>query len=86
MHDATLCHHEKYDGSGYPYKLSGDDIPYVARLLIFCDMYEALRSKRAYKEAYSYEKSMDIIKSTPEWFDPEIHEAFTSMSEEDLLI
>jgi len=54
-------HHEKWDGSGYPYGLSGEAIPLVARILALGDVYDALTSKRCYKEAFSHDKSHDII-------------------------
>jgi len=54
-------HHERYDGRGYPDKLSGDDIPIAAQIVSIADVYDALTSKRCYKEAYSHEKSMEMI-------------------------
>jgi len=56
-------HHEKWNGSGYPEGISGEDIPLSARIMAIADIYDALRSKRVYKEAYSHEKSRDIIVS-----------------------
>jgi putative two-component system response regulator len=54
-------HHEKWDGSGYPHGLSGEVIPLVARILALGDVYDALTSKRCYKEAFNHDKSRDII-------------------------
>lgn len=54
-------HHEKWDGSGYPYGLSAEDIPLVGRILALGDVYDALTSKRCYKEAFSHDKSREII-------------------------
>ena len=54
-------HHEKWDGSGYMSGLSGDEIPLSARIMALSDVYDALRSKRPYKDAFSHEKAMDII-------------------------
>lgn len=54
-------HHEKWDGSGYPFGLSGEAIPLVARILALGDVYDALTSKRCYKEAFNHDKSRDII-------------------------
>jgi response regulator RpfG family c-di-GMP phosphodiesterase len=49
------CHHEKWDGTGYPNGLAGDDIPLVARIVAMADIYDALRSKRCYKPAFDHE-------------------------------
>lgn len=54
-------HHEKWDGTGYPNGLSGKDIPLSARIMAIVDVYDALRSKRSYKEGFSHEKSAKII-------------------------
>ncbi len=75
--DIILHHHEKWDGSGYPYGLSGDSIPIAARLMTLADVYDALISKRVYKEAFSHEKTTAIIMSDKEsMFDPDIVDAF----------
>ena len=54
-------HHERWDGSGYPEKLSGEDIPIEARIMAIADVYDALVSKRVYKEAFDFEKADNII-------------------------
>ncbi|MBQ6442906.1 MAG: HD domain-containing protein [Lachnospiraceae bacterium] len=54
-------HHERWDGSGYPEGLSGEQIPFEARVMAIADVYDALVSKRVYKEAFSYEKANQII-------------------------
>ncbi len=54
-------HHEKWDGTGYPDGLKGEDIPLAARIMALADVYDALRSKRVYKEAYSHEKTDAMI-------------------------
>ena len=54
-------HHERWDGSGYPEGLSGEDIPLEARIMAIADVYDALVSKRVYKEAMSFEKADSII-------------------------
>lgn len=56
-------HHEKWDGMGYPDGLSGDEIPLCAQVVSVADCYDALTSKRPYKEAYSHEKAVDMIRS-----------------------
>lgn len=82
-HDMVLYHHEKYDGSGYPSGLSGNDIPLSARIMAVADVYDALRSSRHYKEGFSQEKSMAIIEeSRGSHFDPDIAEIFLSHIDE----
>ncbi len=76
-------HHEKWDGSGYPAGLSAEDIPLAARILALGDVYDALTSKRCYKEAFPHERSKDIIVSNGgTHFDPDIVSAFQEMEEE----
>jgi putative two-component system response regulator len=76
-------HHEKWDGSGYPYGLSGEDIPLVARILALGDVYDALTSKRCYKEAFSHEKSRSIIEEgCGKHFDPDVILAFQETEDE----
>jgi HD-GYP domain-containing protein (c-di-GMP phosphodiesterase class II) len=58
----TLSHHERYDGKGYPYKLSGEQIPLSARIVALADMYDALTSDRVYKKAMSHEHATAIIR------------------------
>jgi putative two-component system response regulator len=70
-------HHEKWDGSGYPHGVAGEKIPLVARVLALGDVYDALTSKRCYKEAFSHEKSVSIIlEGDGNHFDPDIVLAF----------
>lgn len=71
------AHHEKWDGSGYPYGLKGEAIPLSARILALADVYDALTSVRCYKDAFSHEKSREIIvESAGKHFDPGIVAAF----------
>lgn len=66
-------HHEKWDGSGYPYKKSGTDIPLSARIVAVADVFDALTSKRPYKEAYEFEDSMNyVVDGSGHHFDPVI--------------
>jgi putative two-component system response regulator len=75
--DITLCHHEKWDGSGYPNGLKGEEIPLSARIMALADVYDALRSKRVYKEGFSHEKSVEIIRQdSGKHFDPLLVELF----------
>jgi len=76
-------HHEKWDGSGYPHGLRGEDIPLVARILALGDVYDALTSKRCYKEAFSHEKSRAIVEEgRASHFDPEVVDAFLETEQE----
>ena len=70
-------HHEKWNGMGYPEKLSGERIPVEARIMALADVFDALVSKRCYKEAMGYEQAFDIIeKSLGEHFDPVLGKEF----------
>ena len=73
----ALTHHEKYDGSGYPRGLSGEDIPLCGRIVAVADVYDALTTKRVYKEAFSHEEARAlIIGGRGSDFDPDIVDAF----------
>lgn len=75
--DIAYYHHEKWDGSGYPFKLSGEDIPLSARIAALADVYDALSSRRPYKEPFSHEKSKAIIlEGRGAHFDPDVVDAF----------
>ncbi|MEW5756583.1 MAG: HD domain-containing phosphohydrolase [Pseudomonadota bacterium] len=79
--DIALCHHECWDGSGYPNGLKGEEIPVSARIMAICDVYDALRSNRPYKKALSHASAMYVISKgderiQPEKFDPEILDTF----------
>jgi putative two-component system response regulator len=81
--DIAASHHEKWDGSGYPYGLQGTEIPLVARILALGDVYDALTSKRCYKEAFSHEKSRQIVlDSSGNHFDPEVVDGFIQTEDE----
>jgi len=73
--DIPYCHHEKWDGSGYPRGLKGNDIPLAARIFAIVDVYDALTSDRPYRKAWSEEDTITHIrKSSGTHFDPEILE------------
>ena len=59
--EISRWHHERYDGGGYPDGLRGDEIPISAQVVSLADVYDALISKRVYKEAFSHEKAMQMI-------------------------
>jgi putative two-component system response regulator len=78
----AMSHHEKWDGSGYPKGLSKEDIPICARIVSIADVYDALRSKRVYKDSFSHEESVKIIldqKGTA--FDPLLIDVFSNISD-----
>lgn len=75
--DIPLYHHEKWDGSGYPHGLSGEQIPLMARLFTIVDVWDALLSDRPYRKAWSKKKTLNYIKEhSGKYFDPEIVEIF----------
>lgn len=83
----ALTHHEKWDGSGYPNGLKDKKIPLVGQIVAIADVFDALTSKRPYKEPFSIEKSFDIIKESREsHFDPDVVDAFFAIEDEILAI
>ena len=76
--DVCLYHHEKYDGTGYPRRLAGTDIPVVARLSAICDVYDAMTTVRPYKRAWSQDEAIHAMLNSPGHFDPDLLKALVS--------
>jgi len=81
--EIARSHHEKWDGSGYPDGLAGEDIPLCARLMALADVYDALVSRRVYKDGLAHEKAVEIIRSgRGGHFDPAVVDAFLAVQEQ----
>jgi len=81
--DIPGCHHEKWDGTGYPRQLKGEQIPLAARIFAVIDVYDALTSDRPYRKAWSREKTLEHIKTNSgTHFDPKVVEAFIRLQQE----
>ena len=81
--DIAYGHHEKWDGSGYPQGLAGDDIPIAARLMAIADVYDALICKRVYKKPFTHEEAVGmIVDGKGKHFDPDVVDAFLAIQHE----
>ncbi|HRZ26182.1 MAG TPA: HD domain-containing phosphohydrolase [Spirochaetota bacterium] len=81
--EIAYYHHERWDGTGYPEGLAGEDIPLSARIVAIADVYDALTSRRIYKEAIPHEKALEIIVSDRgRYFAPDIVDAFLARERE----
>jgi adenylate cyclase len=79
----TAAHHERWDGSGYPAGLRGEEIPLAGRLMALADVYDALVSRRAYKEALTHEEARELIRQgSGTHFDPDVVAAFLAQEAE----
>ncbi len=82
-HEVVAAHHEKWDGSGYPRRLAGEAIPLAARIFAVADVFDALSSKRPYKEPLPFERVMAILREgAGSHFDPRIIHLFEELVEE----
>jgi HD-GYP domain-containing protein (c-di-GMP phosphodiesterase class II) len=72
--EIILYHHERWDGTGYPDGLKGEDIPLSARIVRLSDVYDALTSKRPYKKAFTHQEALNIMMNDIDHFDPELFE------------
>lgn len=85
--DIPLYHHEKWDGTGYPYKLKGHQIPLSARIFAVIDVWDALRSDRPYRQAWSEERvTQYILENSGSHFDPQVVKAFLAIPEQEKLM
>ena len=85
--EIAISHHEKFDGTGYPGKMKGKEIPMSGRIVAVADVFDALTSKRCYKKAFSVEKTLSIIKeNSGTQFDPDVVDALTKGLDEILEI
>jgi putative two-component system response regulator len=85
--DVALCHHERWDGGGYPHELAGNEIPLMARIVTLADVFDALLSERPYKAAWSVPRALAYIEAQQgRQFDPDVVTAFLEVLPECLRI
>lgn len=81
--DIPLYHHERWDGTGYPFGLQGTEIPLAARIFAVVDVWDALRSDRPYRQAWTYQKTLDYIRDeSGQHFDPHVVDVFLDLISE----
>jgi response regulator RpfG family c-di-GMP phosphodiesterase len=81
--EIAFAHHERWDGGGYPFGLKGDMIPLSARIVALADVYDALTTKRVYKEAMSHDAARDaIVSASGAQFDPDVVDAFVATEDQ----
>jgi HD-GYP domain-containing protein (c-di-GMP phosphodiesterase class II) len=79
--DIPYCHHEKWDGTGYPRGLKGEEIPLSARIFAVADVYDALTSDRPYRKGWGHARTLEYIQlESGSHFDPEVVEAFLKLT------
>lgn len=77
--DIVVRHHENFDGSGYPFSIAGSAISLEARILRVADVFDALHSKRIYKESFHSQKCLEIMESEKDYYDPHVFDALKSI-------
>jgi len=81
--EIAFCHHERWDGSGYPKGLAGEEIPLAARIVAVADVYDALATRRVYKAAFPHRKCVEMIRAEAgKHFDPAVVNAFLAVEAE----
>jgi HD-GYP domain-containing protein (c-di-GMP phosphodiesterase class II) len=89
LHDALdipYCHHEKWNGTGYPRGLKGEEIPLSARIFAVADVYDALTSDRPYRMGWSHERAVEYIRQqSGNYFDPKVVDVFLKVTSEQVL-
>jgi putative two-component system response regulator len=81
--EIALSHHEKWNGTGYPFQLEGEMIPLAARIVMIADVYDALRMSRSYKPALNHEVSVTkIIEQSGTHFDPGLIDVFKTITDD----
>lgn len=81
--EIVAYHHDKLDGTGYPFRIAGERIPFTARIMAITDVYDALVSERPYKKAFPHEKAVEIIASeSGEHFRPAALKVFLECADE----
>jgi putative two-component system response regulator len=82
--EIVLSHHENFDGTGYPHKISGKEIPLGARIFSVIDTFDAITTSRSYRQAISYEEAIDLItQSSSSQFDPDVIDVFMQIPKDD---
>lgn len=82
--DVPFCHHEKWDGTGYPRRIKRLEIPENARIFSICDVFDALTTKRPYRDAWTREEALQFVEAeSGKYFDPEFASKFIEMMKED---
>jgi HD-GYP domain-containing protein (c-di-GMP phosphodiesterase class II) len=79
----VLCHHEHWDGSGYPQGLKGLDIPLFSRIVCIADTYDGIVSERPYHKSRVSETALDLMNQNIQWFDPKLFAVFLRVLKED---
>ena len=83
----AMCHHERYDGKGYPNGLKGEEIPLIARIICVADSLDAMNSNRCYRDRLSKEVILDeLVKNKGKQFDPEVIDYLIKLIEQGEII